>query len=194
VLNETGVSPLDWFFFSFGLHRDVHELPETLSFEDLPRVANARSAKALRERFDGISSTNKYGSQRPLWQRLGRLMFRPLVTQWTLIIVEAICEIGTRYFMQQLLRRLEDSSHGPRNPWVWVVMLGLCSWGDTACDNWLSWTSNTRVLLPLIAVVQSLLYEKMMRSRKTDGRRKENGKEEKEHIPPNVLNLIEGES
>lgn len=156
VLNESGVSILDWIFFSWSLHRESSAL---LKLEDLPRVPFSQSSSTLRKHFASCDQT------KTLWRQLATIFRKPLVLQWSLVLLEAGSEYGSRLIVHSLLQRLET---GPNTDiWVslWVALLPASLLGVSACDNWSGWVGHTRIQLPMLGLLQSLAFEKSMRLR-----------------------------
>ncbi|KAJ3493180.1 hypothetical protein NLG97_g4897 [Lecanicillium saksenae] len=74
VTNESGVSIIDWIFFSWGLHRDCSTLPAALKLEDVPRIPYRQTASATRKQYD---------SRLVVHRLLNRLETSPAVDSWT---------------------------------------------------------------------------------------------------------------
>ncbi|TQV92229.1 ABC bile acid transporter [Cordyceps javanica] len=159
VLNESGVSILDWVFFSWGLHREHTALPATLKLQDLPRIPASQTSSAMRRKYDVCDQTKE------LWLQLAIIFRKPLLIQWTLVLLEKASEFGSRYVVYNLLRSLEMHSHTVPWIWTWVVLLPLSLLGVSICDNWSGWIGHTRIQLPMLGLLQTLLFEKSMRLR-----------------------------
>ncbi len=153
---------LDWLVLSWGLHPEHAKLPATLSFSDLPRVAHDQSARGVRKRFDAGDHT------KPLWRQLTKAFICPLTLQWLLEILDAASQFGTRFAMHRLLQHLESASARDTMTWVWVAMVAACQLGETVGDNWGGWVGHSKLQLPLLSLVQSLILEKMMRLKAQD--------------------------
>lgn len=172
VLNESGVSTLDWIFFSWGLHREASALPATLKLQDLPRIPFSQSAAAGRRQLDAADQT------RALWRQLATIFQKPLALQWSLVLLEAASEFGSRFVVHSLLRRLETRPEIDASTWAWVALLALSLLSVSACGNWSSWIGHTRIQLPMLGLLQSLAFEKSLRLRSggdgnsTDGKRR----------------------
>lgn len=159
VLNESGVSILDWISFSWSLHRESSAPPRPLKLEDLPRVPFSQSSSTLRKQFDSCDQT------KTLWRQLATIFRKPLVLQWSLVLLEAGSEFGSRLIVHSLLQRLETGPNADVWAWLWVALLPASLLGVSACDNWSGWIGHTRIQLPMLGLLQSLAFEKSMRLR-----------------------------
>lgn len=162
ILHEKGVSVLDWLLFSWGLHPNHAKLPDALTFADLPRVAYAQSARGTKRRY------HDKGGSRPLWRQLTRVFLGPLILQWTMVFLEAASEFGIRFAMHRLLQHLETASVRDTWTWIWVATVAACQLGEAIGDNWGPWIGHTKLQLPMLGLIQSLVVEKMMRLKAQD--------------------------
>ncbi|KAM3452335.1 hypothetical protein MY3296_004626 [Beauveria thailandica] len=183
VLNESGVSILDWMFFSWGLHRDRSLLSTTLNLRNLPRIPSSQSSSTLRKQFDACNQT------KALWIQLATIFQKPLVLQASLVLLGAASEFGSRFVIHSLLQRLEKGPDIDAWTWIWVALLPASLLCVSACDNWSSWIGHTRIQLPMLGLLQSLAFEKSMRLRwasddtSTEGKHTTNA--------PSVMDVIE---
>ena len=186
ILNENGVSVLDWMLFSWGLHPLFARLPETLEFQDVPRLGHSQSVRGIRSRFEAGDQT------RALWVQLATVVLGPLTLQWTLVLLDALSEFGTRFALRHLLQCLESDSKRGTWPWVWLILIAISLFGETTCNNWLTWTGHAKLQLPLTSLLQSLLFEKMMRRRADIDSTAHDAKEERTTF--NVVDMMLGDT
>lgn len=164
VLNESGVSVLNWLLFSWGLHRDEAILADHLTIEDLPKLPFNRSVRAQRKIYDDVSEGES------LWKRLARVFIFSLSAQWLLVAIQAVSELSIRFVVQHLLERLERRPGSDVWTWTWIGLLPFSLLASNACTAWASWIGNSRIKLPMIGLIQSLVFEKSMRLRaESDG-------------------------
>ncbi|KAM0744248.1 hypothetical protein ACQRIT_001562 [Beauveria bassiana] len=183
VLNESGVSILDWIFFSWGLHSESPPLSTTLNLGNLPIIPLSQSSTTLRKQFDSCKQT------KALWMQLATMFRKPLVLQASLVLLGAASEFGSRFVVHSLLQRLEKGLDIDAWTWIWVALLPASLLCVSACDNWSSWIGHTRIQLPMLGLLQSLAFEKSMRLRWASGDTSTEGKHTTN--PPSVMDVIE---
>jgi hypothetical protein len=183
IIHEKGVSVLGWLLFSWGLHPEHGSLPATLAFSDLPRIGYNQSAQGVRKRFDAGDHT------KPLWKQLTRVCLGPLVLQWILVLLEALSEFLIRFAMHHLLQSLEITSSRESRVWAWVALIAVGQLGETAADSWGGWIGHTKLQLPTLALIQSLIFEKMMRTYAQDD--PTDGGKNRDHTAPNPMDLLD---
>ncbi|PQK15090.1 hypothetical protein BB8028_0005g06060 [Beauveria bassiana] len=183
VLNESGVSILDWIFFSWGLHSESPPLSTTLNLDNLPRIPSSQSSTMLREQFDSCNQT------KALWMQLATMFRKPLVLQASLVLLGAASEFGSRFVVHSLLKRLEKGLDIDAWTWIWVALLPASLVCVSACDNWSSWIGHTRIQLPILGLLQSLAFEKSMRLRWASGDTSTEGKHTTNS--PSIMDVIE---
>ncbi|KAM3496194.1 hypothetical protein MY3957_000651 [Beauveria namnaoensis] len=183
VLNESGVSILDWIFFSWGLHSESPPLSTTLNLGNLPIIPLSQSSTTLRKQFDSCKQT------KALWMQLATMFRKPLVLQASLVLLGAASEFGSRFVVHSLLQRLEKGLDIDAWTWIWVALLPASLLCVSACDNWSSWIGHTRIQLPMLGLLQSLAFEKSMRLRWASGDTSTEGKHTTNS--PSVMDVIE---
>lgn len=175
VVNENGASVIDWLLLSWGfLYQRATDVPEEISLEDVPAVGSSLRLNALRAKFSTTEESNG------LWTRLLRVVSRPLVVQYTLVIVKATSEFGSRFALFKLLVSLENNTTRANEAALFAALIAFSLVVETISGNWLSWVTHAKLYLPLDALLQSLIYEKLTRKRaitdstRNDGSKKEN--------------------
>lgn len=182
ILNESGVSFVDWFMFSWGLHSYSDKIPATLKLLDLPHIVHKQSARVLRDRF------GRYSSDQTLWKRLLRVFFKPLIGGWILIALEIIFDLGSSFamhhFLQQLQRAESPGLNHTDKTWVWAALMPLSMLGKVVCENWQDWISHTKLQMPMISLLQSLVFEKAMRVQANEDSPTEKKHDSRDTAPP----------
>lgn len=187
----TSISPedrpslLDTLFFSWSpFHRAA--VPDTIQLQDLPDVAHHTQAQTLAQRF---KSKKGNGS---LWKQLALTFTTPLLQQLLLVLFKALSQFGGVVILHRLLQQLEGHSapsHGS-SPWVFVLGFGLALMLETIMVNWLTWVTQMRLQMPIIALLNTLLFEKNMRKQlmhEESSRQVKDGKDKSQHLLPSSL-------
>lgn len=135
-----------------------------LEMEDLPRLDYITRSRNLHEMF-----TARDGSGR-LWWRLLKFHWVELAQQWCLVFISAVLALIPNYMMYNLLGRLEqpstpDSSIAETLAWALALCLSLSL--DNIVGSLLSWWTNSRLVIPLGAVLQTLVFDKAMKEHET---------------------------
>ncbi|KAL1840259.1 hypothetical protein VTK73DRAFT_3804 [Phialemonium thermophilum] len=138
-----------------------------LGLPDLPAVGHRRRARTLRQ-----SLAAQQRSQR-LWRQLVGVFAPTIVRHWVLVLLAALCGVGSRAALYQLLRCLEPAQRRPdedlpsgdttRAALAWVAVLGLSLAARSVLDTRLSWLSETRLQMPVIATLKALVFDKSTR-------------------------------
>lgn len=148
-----------WNSFVFDISKQ-----RQLEMEDLPRLDYLTRSRNLHEMF-----TARDGSGR-LWWRLLKFHWVELAQQWCLVLVSAVLALIPNYMMYNLLGRLEqpstpDSSIAETLAWALALCLSLSL--DSIVGSLLSWWTNSRLVIPLGAVLQTLVFDKAMKEHET---------------------------
>lgn len=135
-----------------------------LEMEDLPRLDYLTRSRNLHNMF-----TARDGSGR-LWWRLLKFHWVQLAQQWCLVLISAVLALIPNYMMYNLLGRLEqpstpDSSIAETLAWALALCLSLSL--DSIVGSLLSWWTNSRLVIPLGAVLQTLVFDKAMKEHET---------------------------
>lgn len=182
VLNEKGVSILDWVLFSWGLHKNYANLPTSLRMQDLPRIPYSQSASTVRGQYDTCDKITV------LWRRLAILFLQPCLMQWILALLEALSEFSTRFVVHHLLQRLENQPKIDAWTFAWVALLPLSLLSESLWGNWSTWTGHTRIQLPMLGLLQSLVFEKSLRLHAGTGDK--STKEKSNHEAPSTMDAV----
>lgn len=148
-----------WNSFVFDISKQ-----RQLEMEDLPKLDYLTRSRNLHEMF-----TARDGSGR-LWWRLLKFHWVELAQQWLLVLVSAVLALIPNYMMYNLLGRLEqpstpDSSIAETLAWALALCLSLSL--DNIVGSLLSWWTNSRLVIPLGAVLQTLVFDKAMKEHET---------------------------
>lgn len=148
-----------WNSFVFDISKQ-----RQLEMEDLPRLDYLTRSRNLHEMF-----TARDGSGR-LWWRLLKFHWIELAQQWCLVFISAVLALIPNYMMYNLLGRLEqpstpDSSIAETLAWALALCLSLSL--DNIVGSLLSWWTNSRLVIPLGAVLQTLVFDKAMKEHET---------------------------
>ncbi|KAG6362037.1 hypothetical protein INS49_010266 [Diaporthe citri] len=153
-----GIS-FSWNSFVFDISKQ-----RQLEMEDLPRLDYLTRSRNLHDMF-----TARDGSGR-LWWRLLKFHWIELAQQWCLVFISAVLALIPNYMMYNLLGRLEqpstpDSSIAETLAWALALCLSLSL--DNIVGSLLSWWTNSRLVIPLGAVLQTLVFDKAMKEHET---------------------------
>lgn len=161
VVNRHGASFLSWVTFSYSfLHRKSStDLPQKLNLHHVPALDSELRAKALHNKFRDV------GKGANLWLQLGRPCLRPLLLQWSFVLLKSLSEFGSRYALFNLLRCLENNvrQEAGSEPWQWVAFLFSGLLLGTVADAWLLWITAGVLYGSLESALQTLVLEKFMR-------------------------------
>ncbi|KAH6606189.1 abc bile acid transporter [Trichoderma cornu-damae] len=137
-------------------------VPEKIGLQDLPDVAHDARAQTLVRVFRRVEQRAGNAS---LWEKLARAFATPLIQQWLLALLKAFSQFAGIFFLHRLLEQLE----GPvpyadgRGPWTQVFGLGFALTMETVTTNWLIWVTQMKLEMPVIALLNTLIFEKHMR-------------------------------
>ncbi|KAL7790293.1 ABC transporter [Trichoderma ceciliae] len=159
--NEYNTSILSKLFFSWSpFHGDA--VPDKIELQDLPDVAHHTRTQTL---VDLFKQREEKSRKKSLWKQLAQTFLAPLVQQWLLVLFKALSQFGSVLALHRLLRQLEDRlAHiNGSGPWTSVIWLGFALMVETTTANWLTWVTQMRLQMPIIALLNTLIYEKNMR-------------------------------
>lgn len=166
VDQEYGVSILERYSFSWV--SDIFSLAKAgpLRIQDLPSLGYHMRVCTLKARYAAHNSPR-------LWMQLLRTFGHQLVQQWILTALKALCGFGSRFAIYQLLRVLDCSKSPTRGTTqgvsvvsvasFWALALGLSIVMESLVGTRLSWFSETRLAMPVIALLNALVFEKSTR-------------------------------
>lgn len=158
VDQEHGASILSWLTFSWSvLDRAGTDTPENSSLKDISGVAHGTRVRDLSERL-------RVGRREPrLWKQLVHTFSTQLTQQWLLVFCTAISEFLSRYTQYRLLQSLERQAKSDDEVWLWVAGLGLSLLTETIISGWLSWVTQWKLQMPMIALLNALTLGKTTR-------------------------------
>lgn len=166
VDQEYGVSALERYSFSWA--SDVFSLAKVglLSIRNLPSLGHHMRIRTLKTQYAADDSPK-------LWVQLVRTFGYRIVQQWVLIALKALCSFGSRFAIYQLLRTLElgkSPAHGTAQDEsaisvasFWALVLGLSLIMDSVVGTRLAWLTETRLAIPVTALLNALIFEKSTR-------------------------------
>ncbi|KAM3549979.1 hypothetical protein ARSEF4850_008581 [Beauveria asiatica] len=183
VLNESGVSILDWNFFFVGSAArpsiTVYKLESKEPAENAFQPVFIYLEKAVRRLQSDQSAMDT--ACHDFTEALG--------LAGVIGAVGGSIRIWQSLVIHSLLQRLEKGPDIDASTWIWVALLPASLLCVSACDNWSSWIGHTRIQLPMLGLLQSLAFEKSMRLRwasddtSTEGKHTTNA--------PSVMDVIE---
>lgn len=107
--------------------------------------------------------------KRPLWWQLVTMFRKQISQQWLLIALRATSEFATRLILFRLLRCLEAPTDNrlhhsfPSRAMLWVAGLAASLLVESFASQWLNWISQMKLSMPVIALLNGLVFEKMTR-------------------------------
>lgn len=135
-----------------------------LEMEDLPKLDHLTRSENLHHMFNSKKTEGR------LWWKLLKFLYIELAQQWALVFVSAVLALFPQYMMYNLLQRLEQ----PRTPetqmsstLAWALALCLSLALDNIVGSLLSWWTNSRLVIPLQAVLQTLVFDKALKEHET---------------------------
>jgi hypothetical protein len=180
VDHEHGASILARLSFSWGPFHQTWAggIPEKIGLRDLPAVAHNLRVRTLERRF-----RNKAGKA-VLWRQIFRTFLARLIRQWLLVLLKALSGFGSRFAFHQLLECLESRLVRGSEAWMWVIGLGFGLLAETIVGGSLSWFTQMKLEMPVIALLNALVFEKTTRRQLVHGKSQANGGNEKEEQQP----------
>lgn len=135
-----------------------------LEMEDLPKLDHLTRSENLHHLFNSKVTEGR------LWWKLLKFLYIELAQQWALVLISAVLALFPQYMMYNLLQRLEQ----PRTPetqmsstLAWALALCLSLALDNIVGSLLSWWTNSRLVIPLQAVLQTLVFDKALKEHET---------------------------
>lgn len=135
-----------------------------LEMEDLPRLDYLNRSETLHHMFNDAKTEGR------LWWKLLKFHWIELAQQWCLVFISAVLSLFPQYMMYNLLQRLEqprtpDSGMSTTLAWAFALCLSLML--DNVVGSLLSWWTNSRLVIPLGAVLQTLVFDKALKEHET---------------------------
>lgn len=135
-----------------------------LEIEDLPQMGYLARSETVFKIFNARKTEGR------LWWQLLKLHWRQLAQQWCLVFISAVLSLFPQYMMYNLLQRLEQPEN-PENsmsstlPWALALCVSLAL--DTVVGILLGWWTNSRLVVPIDAVLQTLVFDKALKEHET---------------------------
>lgn len=175
VDNEDGASLLARLSFSWGIQHDASDTPpERYTLENLPGVAHNQRVATVEARFAKVTSDEQSLPARLVWA-----FKRQFAQQWGLVFVQAAMEFGSRWGMYRLLQSLEaaggvrgggdDDGYGEKGremkmgAGVWVLAISVGLIAQNVASKWVLTVTQAKLQMPMISLIQMLLFRKMTR-------------------------------
>lgn len=131
-----------------------------LEMDDLPQLDHHTRSENLHCTFIARSIEGR------LWWKLLKSYWVQLAQQWCLVLISASLSVFPQYVMYYLLQQLEQ----PRTPesgisttLAWALALCLSLALDNIVSSLLSWWTGSRLVVPLGAVLQTLVFDKALK-------------------------------
>lgn len=135
-----------------------------LETEDLPALDQLTRAANLHHRFLAKNTQGR------LWWKLLKFSWVQLAQQWALVLVSAVLAMFPQYVMYNLLQRLEQPIQTPERgngelatTLEWALGLCLSLALNDVVSGLLSWWTNSRLVVPVGAMLQTLVFDKALR-------------------------------
>lgn len=158
------VSLLSKISFSWNSHVFGISKQRQLEMEDLPKLDHLTRSENLHRMFTLRKTQGR------LWWKLLKFFYIELAQQWGLVFISGVLALFPQYMMYNLLQGLEQ----PRTPETqmsttlgWALALCLSLALDSIVGSLLSWWTNSRLVIPLQAVLQTLVFDKALKEHET---------------------------
>lgn len=135
-----------------------------LEMEDLPKLDHLTRSENLHRMFNSKKTEGR------LWWKLLKFLYIELAQQWALVFISAVLALFPQYMMYNLLQRLEQPSTPETQmstTLAWALALCLSLALDNIVGSLLSWWTNSRLVIPLQAVLQTLVFDKALKEHET---------------------------
>lgn len=135
-----------------------------LEMEDLPKLDHLTRSENLHNMFASQETEGR------LWWKLLKFLWVELAQQWGLVFISAVLALFPQFMMYNLLQKLEQPStpeSGISGTLAWALALCLSLALDNIVGSVLSWWTNSRLVIPLQAVLQTLVFQKAMNEHET---------------------------
>lgn len=135
-----------------------------LEMDDLPELDRLTRAENLHREFAARKTEGR------LWWRLLKFHWVQLAQQWCLVLVSASLNVFPQYVMYYLLQQLEQQQtpeSGISTTLAWALALCLSLALDNIVSSILYWWTNSRLVLSLNALLQTLVFGKALKEHET---------------------------
>lgn len=158
------VSLLDLFTFSWN--RVVFDTAKErqMKISDIPAPDHKTRSHNLQEDFLAKSGKGR------LWRRLIKAYSYELVLQWILTFIIAFLALFPQLVLFNFLGRIESRGDSPTTDphlFVWAFGLLLSQLLQVGVGNWLRWITCCRLEIPVISLLQSLVFSKALKQFET---------------------------
>lgn len=148
-----------WNYIVFHISRK-----RQLEVEDLPQLGYLNRSKTLHNIFNAKKTEGR------LWWKLLKFHWKELAQQWCLVFISAVLALFPQYMMYNLLQRLEQNGN-PGNDMsttlAWALALCLSLALDNVVGSLLGWWTTSRLVVPMDAVLQTLVFDKALKEHET---------------------------
>lgn len=173
-----------------------------LEMDDLPQLDALTRAENLHREFNAREIEGR------LWWKLLKHHWVQLAQQWCLVLVSATLNVFPQYVMYYLLQQLEQPKtpeSGFSSTLAWALALCVSLALDNIVSSLLFWWTNSRLVVPLNAVLQTLVFNKALKEHETamppprtqdnkDTADASKGKPKKDEIRQSVINHMKLDS
>lgn len=159
AMGERKRSVAGWLLYDWGLHPVVDSLPVAIDIDDVPRFEHAQTAEGMSE------ALGKTDASKSLEARIFAVVGKHIVAQWLLITSTVTCDFTSSYALYCLLQHMETTRVVSKDTWMLFAGLPLSYLVHSLCDTRQGWIGESRIHLPLLGLLQSLVFEKMTRLR-----------------------------
>lgn len=135
-----------------------------LEMADLPELDHLTRAENLHREFAARKTEGR------LWWRLLKFHWVQLAQQWCLVLVSASLNVFPQYVMYYLLQQLEQPQtpeSGMSTTLAWALALCLSLALDNIVSSILYWWTNSRLVVSLSALLQTLVFDKALKEHET---------------------------
>lgn len=135
-----------------------------LEMEDLPKLDHLTRSENIHNMFAAQKTEGR------LWWKLLKFLWIELAQQWGLVFISAVLAMFPQYMMYNLLQKLEQPStpeSGLSNTLAWALALCVSLALDNIVGSVLAWWTNSRMVIPLQAVLQTLVFDKALKEHET---------------------------
>lgn len=147
---------------SFSWNSGIFDISKKrqLEMEDLPKLDHLTRSQNLYHRFASQKTEGR------LWWKLFKFIWIELAQQWGLVLISAVLALFPQYMMYNLLQKLEQPNAPESvvsNTLAWALALCLSLALDNILSSLLSWFTNSRLVIPLQALLQTLVFDKALK-------------------------------
>lgn len=136
-----------------------------LEMDDLPQLDYVTRSENLHRTFTARKAEGR------LWWRLVKFHWVQLAQQWGLVLISASLNVFPQYVMYYLLQRLEErhdqEESGMGTTFAWALALCLSLALDNVVSSLLYWWTNSRLVVPVNSVLQTLVFDKALKEHET---------------------------